>query len=76
MITKSMLYVLVHPLVSVSLVMTNDIKANARDSRCVLGVKGQVKSLSFDHKPTNDGELRHFTRAQITSVNSYIYIHS
>ena len=61
---------------TVSLVMTNNIKANASDSRCVLGVKGQVKSLSFDHKPTNDGELRHFTSAQITYLLTPIYIHS
>jgi len=41
--------------------------ANAGDSRCVLGVKGEVKPLSFDHKPTNDDE-----RARITSAGGYV----
>ncbi|KAG8994058.1 Protein phosphatase 2C 2 [Tulasnella sp. JGI-2019a] len=30
--------------------------ANAGDSRSVLGVKGEAKPLSFDHKPQNEGE--------------------
>jgi hypothetical protein len=30
-------------------------QANAGDSRSVIGVKGEVKALSQDHKPTNDG---------------------
>ncbi|KAG8987807.1 Protein phosphatase 2C 2, partial [Tulasnella sp. 427] len=30
--------------------------ANAGDSRSVLGVKGEAKPLSFDHKPGNEGE--------------------
>ena len=33
------------------------LKANAGDSRTVLGVKGRAKPLSFDHKPQNDGEF-------------------
>jgi len=40
--------------------------ANAGDSRSVLGVKGQVESLSFDHKPTNNGE-----RARILSAGGF-----
>jgi len=41
--------------------------ANAGDSRSVLGVKGEVKPLSFDHKPTNDDE-----RARIYSAGGYV----
>ena len=36
-------------------------KANAGDSRAVLGVKGRAKPLSFDHKPQNEGELVHLS---------------
>ena len=32
------------------------LKANAGDSRSVLGVKGRAKPLSFDHKPQNEGK--------------------
>lgn len=36
-------------------------KANAGDSRSVLGVKGRAKPLSYDHKPQNEGKtLPHF----------------
>ncbi|KAF9049616.1 PP2C-domain-containing protein [Hymenopellis radicata] len=41
--------------------------ANAGDSRSVLSVKGEVKPLSFDHKPTNEGE-----RLRITGAGGYI----
>jgi len=44
---------------AVAALLTHDDKiyvANAGDSRSVLGVKGVVKPLSFDHKPTNEGE--------------------
>jgi len=37
--------------------------ANAGDSRAVLCVKGTAKPLSFDHKPTQEGELRRITDA-------------
>lgn len=37
--------------------------ANAGDSRAVLCVKGFAKPLSFDHKPTNHGELHRITNA-------------
>ena len=36
--------------------LANCLKANAGDSRSVLGVKGRAKPLSFDHKPQNEGE--------------------
>lgn len=31
-------------------------QANAGDSRSVLSCKGFAKPMSYDHKPTNDGE--------------------
>ena len=45
-------------------------KANAGDSRSVLGVKGQAKPLSFDHKPQNDreSEKRIITSDQSSSI--------
>lgn len=33
---------------------THYAKANAGDSRSVIGIKGEVKALSFDHKPTSE----------------------
>jgi protein phosphatase PTC2/3 len=41
---------------AVAALMTNDqiFVANAGDSRSVVSVKGAVKPLSFDHKPTNE----------------------
>ncbi|KAF7768215.1 hypothetical protein Agabi119p4_7458 [Agaricus bisporus var. burnettii] len=41
--------------------------ANAGDSRSVLSAKGEVKPLSFDHKPTNDVE-----RTRICDAGGYI----
>jgi len=41
--------------------------ANAGDSRAVLSVKGEVKPLSFDHKPTSDVE-----KTRITGAGGYI----
>lgn len=41
--------------------------ANAGDSRTVLGVKGVAKALSFDHKPTNEGE-----RARIFAAGGFV----
>lgn len=32
------------------------LEGNAGDSRSVLGVKGRAKPLSYDHKPSNDGQ--------------------
>lgn len=55
---------------AVAALLTHDNKiyvANAGDSRSVLGVKGQVEPLSFDHKPTNDGE-----RARISSAGGFV----
>jgi protein phosphatase 2C family protein 2/3 len=55
---------------AVAALLTHDKKiyvANAGDSRSVLSVKGEVKPLSFDHKPTNDTE-----RARIVSAGGYI----
>jgi len=55
---------------AVAALITGDGKiyvANAGDSRSVISVKGEVKPLSFDHKPTNDTE-----RARITGAGGYI----
>jgi protein phosphatase 2C family protein 2/3 len=55
---------------AVAALLTHDNKiyvANAGDSRSVLGVKGQMGPLSFDHKPTNDGE-----RARISGAGGYV----
>jgi protein phosphatase 2C family protein 2/3 len=55
---------------AVAALLTHDNKiyvANAGDSRSVLGVKGAVKPLSFDHKPTNEGE-----RARISGAGGYV----
>lgn len=54
------------------LTITYDIKANAGDSRSVLAVKGEVKPLSFDHKPTNDGEC---ATLQVFDLHLLIPIH-
>ncbi|KAI9856613.1 MAG: Protein phosphatase 2C 2, partial [Vezdaea acicularis] len=40
---------------------------NAGDSRTVLGVKGRAKPLSFDHKPSNDGE-----KARICAAGGFV----
>jgi protein phosphatase 2C family protein 2/3 len=55
---------------AVAALLTHDNKiyvANAGDSRSVLGVKGQVEPLSFDHKPGNDDE-----KARISSAGGYL----
>ncbi|TFK40544.1 PP2C-domain-containing protein [Crucibulum laeve] len=55
---------------AVAALITNDNKiyvANAGDSRSVIGIKGEVKPLSFDHKPTSDVE-----RARISGAGGYI----
>ncbi|KAJ4482158.1 PP2C-domain-containing protein [Lentinula aciculospora] len=41
--------------------------ANAGDSRSVISVKGEVKPLSFDHKPTNASE-----RFRISNAGGYV----
>ncbi|KXN88252.1 hypothetical protein AN958_07711 [Leucoagaricus sp. SymC.cos] len=41
--------------------------ANAGDSRSVIGIKGEAKPLSFDHKPTNESE-----RTRICDAGGYI----
>ncbi|KAG8886210.1 Protein phosphatase 2C 2 [Tulasnella sp. 331] len=46
---------------AVTILLTTDgtiYCANAGDSRSVLGVKGEAKPLSFDHKPQNEGISR------------------
>jgi serine/threonine protein phosphatase PrpC len=50
--TRSGWYV---PLIRLERGSTDLSKANAGDSRTVLGVKGRAKPLSFDHKPQNEG---------------------
>ncbi|KAJ8472591.1 hypothetical protein ONZ45_g16601 [Pleurotus djamor] len=55
---------------AVAALLTHDKKiyvANAGDSRSVISVKGQVKPLSFDHKPTSITE-----RARITEAGGYV----
>lgn len=55
---------------AVAALVTHDNKvyvANAGDSRSVIGIKGEVKPLSFDHKPTSDVE-----RARISGAGGYI----
>lgn len=37
--------------------------ANAGDSRSILSINGLVKPLSFDHKPTNEGEKNRIVNA-------------
>lgn len=37
--------------------------ANAGDSRCILGSKGKVTELSFDHKPDNEKEKNRINKA-------------
>ncbi|CAO1628843.1 unnamed protein product [Parajaminaea phylloscopi] len=43
------------------------IVANAGDSRSILGIKGEAKPLSFDHKPGNKDE-----NARIVSAGGYV----
>lgn len=38
-------------------------KANAGDSRAIAGINGSYEALSFDHKPTNESEMRRITAA-------------
>jgi len=55
---------------AVAALLTHDNKiyvANAGDSRCVLAVKGEVKPLSFDHKPANEVE-----KARILAAGGYV----
>ncbi|CAA7261515.1 unnamed protein product [Cyclocybe aegerita] len=55
---------------AVAALITSDNKiyvANAGDSRSVVGIKGEVKPLSFDHKPTGETE-----RARISGAGGYI----
>ncbi|TFK27738.1 PP2C-domain-containing protein [Coprinopsis marcescibilis] len=55
---------------AVAALITADNKiyvANAGDSRSVIGIKGEVKPLSFDHKPTSETE-----RARISGAGGYI----
>ncbi|ORX34096.1 phosphatase 2C-domain-containing protein [Kockovaella imperatae] len=55
---------------AVTVLATGDgrlICANSGDSRCVLGVKGEAKALSNDHKPTNKEET-----ARIQSAGGFV----
>jgi len=55
---------------AVAALVTTDNKiyvANAGDSRSVIGIKGEVKPLSFDHKPTSQTE-----RNRISAAGGYI----
>ncbi|KIK96471.1 hypothetical protein PAXRUDRAFT_305841 [Paxillus rubicundulus Ve08.2h10] len=58
---------------AVAALLTHDKKiyvANAGDSRSVISVKGEVKPLSFDHKPSNDTLTAE--RARIVGAGGYI----
>ncbi|KAK9761821.1 Protein phosphatase 2C 2 [Basidiobolus ranarum] len=51
---------------AVSATITSDNKifvGNAGDSRAVMSINGKVKPLSFDHKPTNQGESARIVNA-------------
>jgi protein phosphatase 2C family protein 2/3 len=51
---------------AVAALFTDDkriLVANAGDSRSVLAVKGEAKPLSFDHKPSNDSEIKRIKAA-------------
>ncbi|CAG7852167.1 Protein phosphatase 2C homolog 2 Short=PP2C-2 [Serendipita indica DSM 11827] len=51
---------------AVAALLTKDRKlyvANAGDSRSVLSIKGEVKPMSFDHKPTNKDETARIVAA-------------
>jgi len=55
---------------AVAALLTHDNKiyvANAGDSRSVIGINGEAKPLSFDHKPTNESE-----RARISGAGGYV----
>ncbi|KAL0961055.1 hypothetical protein HGRIS_006043 [Hohenbuehelia grisea] len=55
---------------AVAALVTEDGKiyvANAGDSRSVISVKGEVKPLSYDHKPSNEGE-----RARISGAGGFV----
>ena len=56
---------------AVSLLITKDNRlfcSNAGDSRCVLSSAGVAVPLSFDHKPTNEGEI-----ARITAAGGFVH---
>ncbi|KDR84394.1 hypothetical protein GALMADRAFT_711221 [Galerina marginata CBS 339.88] len=51
---------------AIAALLTNDNKiyvANAGDSRSVIGIKGKVKDLSSDHKPTEYSEMERIIAA-------------
>ncbi|GMG35326.1 unnamed protein product [Ambrosiozyma monospora] len=52
-----------------SVIITKDkiICGNAGDSRTIMSINGVVKPLSFDHKPTNEGE-----KARIVAAGGYV----
>ncbi|KAH9922773.1 PP2C-domain-containing protein [Epithele typhae] len=55
---------------AVAALVTNDgriLVANAGDSRSVIGVKGDAKPLSYDHKPQNEKE-----KSRIVAAGGYI----
>lgn len=52
-----------------SVIITQDriYCGNAGDSRTIMSIGGQCKPLSFDHKPTNEGE-----KARIVAAGGYV----
>ncbi|QPG74210.1 hypothetical protein FOA43_001534 [Brettanomyces nanus] len=52
---------------SVIITKNEIICGNAGDSRTVMSISGKCKPLSFDHKPTNEGE-----KARIVAAGGYV----
>ncbi|CEQ42048.1 SPOSA6832_03829, partial [Sporobolomyces salmonicolor] len=68
---------------AVAVIVTEDrniICANAGDSRAVMSVGGEAKPLSYDHKPTNQGETSRIVAAggfvEFGRVNGASRLHS
>ncbi|KAJ3763680.1 PP2C-domain-containing protein [Lentinula raphanica] len=68
LVTHDKIYVVRTPITRLAVHRDNIIpQANAGDSRSVLSAKGEVKPLSFDHKPTNESE-----KTRISDAGGYV----